>query len=458
MKIVCRLRNKFFIVLFFILYSALTPAFSQSSQIEPVLKEIEEKLKKLNANVTESQNSLSELSKDIKKVDTSLFRLDDGTIVVGKDQSIIDQLKRELEAITAKKSTVDDLEDAIHTNLRKLVQEVDSYYSTKLQTNKNDHGHQYVMQSLVALINLLKKKGLEKSEKELEDSAAGVASLLPALIFEAEKFRKTVSGNTSDEVDELNTKLLEIRQLLDLANANTIADDSIKSSAEALEKRLLAKFDKLPEIASLSKISKSGEAAKLLSDQIKVLKDDKLFSRLLNLPGNDTAYKRHVTAKNALDEIPFESTGLVVRILEAKVGDTFQPSFKDCVKRPSQARSECMQEVMSDPDGLKVYKADRWCNATANLAAACDRESKCPSTAALTATYQSQMCGGDPSPTGSNANYRGMYVMYDCVRNLDKNFVGKYPASSRDSKGSKFPERPEDEYVIMRQGSQLVCK
>ncbi|MEI9412343.1 hypothetical protein [Mesorhizobium salmacidum] len=133
-----------------------------------------------------------------------------------------------------------------------------------------------------------------------------------------------------------------------------------------------------------------------------------------------------VTAFNNLsaeiDKLGLKDVGLVVRVREAKLGDTYP----------------------------RYYIANRWCDATAYMRAHCDRQAKCD----VGASYQTDVCGYNPAPS-AEPQHRGLYVIYECVRNLEANFDSGYDPTPL--AGNARLQKPVNDYVVLRGGGSLMC-
>ncbi len=126
----------------------------------------------------------------------------------------------------------------------------------------------------------------------------------------------------------------------------------------------------------------------------------------------------------AIQDLKLTDAGLVVRVLEAKFGDTYP---------------------------VNTFIEKRWCDATAYMRAACDRQPKC----SLATNYQDQVCGFNPAPS-AEARYRGLYVRYECVRNIEANFVAAY-GTHGSAAGPVRLQMSRDKYVVLRGSGSLIC-
>ena len=127
-----------------------------------------------------------------------------------------------------------------------------------------------------------------------------------------------------------------------------------------------------------------------------------------------------------VQSLKLSNLGLVVRVLEAKFGDTY-------------------------PNPRDRLIAKRWCDATAYMRIACDRKASC----SVPATYQNDVCGYNPAPAADPRN-RGLYVLYECVLDTEDNFRGRYTGSDF-VEGSVRLRRPPNQYVVLRGNGGLQC-
>ncbi|WSG98800.1 hypothetical protein U8P76_30675 (plasmid) [Rhizobium johnstonii] len=128
--------------------------------------------------------------------------------------------------------------------------------------------------------------------------------------------------------------------------------------------------------------------------------------------------------RETISSLGLRKPGLVLRVLEAKFGDTFSSI------RPIAAR---------------------WCDATSYMRNKCDRSGSC----SLDANYQDTVCGFNPAPS-ADLRDRGLFVDYQCVPNIEASFSGDYaPKSVRSS--SPFLKKSKDEYVVLRGNGAIIC-
>lgn len=146
-----------------------------------------------------------------------------------------------------------------------------------------------------------------------------------------------------------------------------------------------------------------------------------LKSRLLE---NDQSSAALNNLRDKIQELGLRKPGLVVRVLEAKFGDTFVATKMDTA---------------------------RWCDATAYMREKCNKASGCT----LDAKYQDIVCGFNPAPSADPRD-RGLFVDYQCVPSFEASFAGDYEPDSYKS-SSPLLKKSRDNYVILRGNGALVC-
>ncbi|NYJ13033.1 hypothetical protein GGI64_004114 [Rhizobium leguminosarum] len=156
------------------------------------------------------------------------------------------------------------------------------------------------------------------------------------------------------------------------------------------------------------------------------------------LQQSDTATESLNLLMMAIQDLSLGDPNFVVRVNEAKLGDT--------PERP--------------------VKTKRWCDATAYMRARCDRKQSCT----LDANYQDLVCGFNPAPSADPRN-RGLYVDYDCVSNVSEEFAKNYPTPKTDqgaepAKSGDVKRTPDtallqnedrSKYVVIRGNGSLAC-
>jgi hypothetical protein len=139
---------------------------------------------------------------------------------------------------------------------------------------------------------------------------------------------------------------------------------------------------------------------------------------------DEKAFRALTALEKTLGEMELANAGPMIRVIEAKVGDTY-------------------------PSGPVV--AQRWCNATAAMTKLCDRKSNC----SLTAAFEVDLCGYNPAPS-ADPRHRGVFVRYECVRGINANFVRQHPVPGENTNETGLA-RPRGDYVIIRGGGAIVC-
>jgi hypothetical protein len=140
---------------------------------------------------------------------------------------------------------------------------------------------------------------------------------------------------------------------------------------------------------------------------------------------NDDASQALNKLLASIQDLGLRKPGLVVKIIEAKFGDTFS------------ARS---------------LNSERWCDATAYMRAHCDRTGSC----LLDANYQDVVCGFNPAPSADPRD-RGLYVDYQCVPNIEASFAWAYDPVARQETSPILRKKNRSDYVILRGGGAIVC-
>ncbi|MCZ4088721.1 hypothetical protein O3W52_00970 [Ensifer psoraleae] len=196
--------------------------------------------------------------------------------------------------------------------------------------------------------------------------------------------------------------------------------DGANARAEELTSRLYELSAGLKEPVEGSKVTSIAKTAESLNNALSTVSAS---TKALIQQGDDsseTLNKLLVSIQN----LGLRKPGLVVRVIEAKFGDTF-------------------------PDNYVIKK--RWCDATAYMRAKCDRSGSC----SLDANYQDLVCGFNPAPS-ADLRDRGLFVDYVCVPNIESSFAGAYNPDKTRSE-PVFLRKNRSEYVVLRGNGAIVC-
>ncbi|OWV69638.1 hypothetical protein ATY77_20960 [Rhizobium sp. R634] len=233
-------------------------------------------------------------------------------------------------------------------------------------------------------------------------------------------FSQTAATDAPPSGAEAISKLDELLAALARLDPTTFAAiPGMDVKAEALTNRLFelssplnAQADKAA-ISSIIKATGELDGALLGSSQtVKAL-----------LQQGDESSEALNKLRETIQGLGLRKPGLVVRVVEAKFGDTYTTRIS-----PS-----------------------RWCDATSYLRGKCDRAGACT----LDQNYQDLVCGFNPAPS-ADLRDRGLFVDYQCVPNIEASFAAGYdPIAYRSS--SPFLSKSRSQYVVLRGSGSIVC-
>ncbi|MBY5533644.1 hypothetical protein HFO58_10770 [Rhizobium leguminosarum] len=194
--------------------------------------------------------------------------------------------------------------------------------------------------------------------------------------------------------------------------------DGASKKAGELTERIYALDQNLSETADAKKASSIVKASEGLTGAIGSASP----SVKALLQQTDAANEGLNNLLASIQTLALRPPGLVVRVNEAKFGDTY-------------------------PD--KYYIKRRWCDATAYMRARCDRKGTC----SLEANYQDVVCGFNPAPS-ADLRDRGLFVDYQCVPNIEASFTGTYgPVRAV----TPVLKKSRQAYVVLRGSGAIVC-
>ncbi|ACS60268.1 hypothetical protein Rleg_5446 (plasmid) [Rhizobium leguminosarum bv. trifolii WSM1325] len=215
------------------------------------------------------------------------------------------------------------------------------------------------------------------------------------------------------KLDELSAALAQ----LDSARFAKIPDAEAK--AETLTNRLFELSHGLAEKVDGNRSSSITRAATDLNGALAAAPQ---ALKTLLLQGDESSEALNKLRETILT-LGLRKPGLVVRVVEAKFGDTYTGRVS----------------------------ASRWCDATSYLRGKCDRAGSCT----LDQNYQDVVCGFNPAPS-ADLRDRGLYVDYQCVPNIEASFAKDYDPAAHLST-SPFLKKSRAQYVVLRGNGSIVC-
>jgi hypothetical protein len=229
-------------------------------------------------------------------------------------------------------------------------------------------------------------------------------------------------SQTAAPVDGAETiaKLEELSAALERLDSATFGKiPGAEAKAEALTNRLFDLSNGLVEVIDSNRSSSITRAATDLNGAIAAAPQP---VKILLQQGDESSEALNKLRETIL-ALGLRKPGLVVRVVEAKFGDTYT------------------ERVI----------ASRWCDATSYLRGKCNRAGSCT----LDPNYQDVVCGFNPA-SSADLRDRGLYVDYECVPNIEASFAKDYdPAAYRST--SPFLKKSRSQYVVLRGSGSIVC-
>lgn len=414
------------------LVAATTASICQAQDLSPDINaglvgriaEIRESIETAQHQFDTLGKQLNDLAQDVQAVKGDFVRLGDGNTVLKKDV----RLTAPLEADVAK---LGDEIAAAEEARRKAIDEIDGIFDSLVRMRTGNTPaqslelHAFVRRMLAAATSSLLNGAVVADERAfVAETSQTLRATLAAVEAERRKFEAEVSAGPAQASPDLTASMTALEaQIEQLDTTTATAIDGAEVAALSLSARLAALFPKV-ETADVGRTVVAIQTAATKLNAVLPTDDAKDGGLKAALLADNAAYGTLVTLEATLNKMALKSAGPVVRILEAKVGDTF---------------------------AARRAVPSRWCNATAAMAALCDRKPNCK----LDAGFEVQLCGFNPAPS-ADPRHRGVFVRYQCLRGIDANFVGTYPFPP-DASGNRTLKLAPKNYVILRGGGAILC-
>lgn len=380
--------------------------------------DIGDALKLAKDNFADIDRKLADLKAKVDALKGDLIRLEDGTAVVKQGTPSTDLVKDDLEKLNAALAEANAKRDEAIGKLDEIFTLLVSIRATKTgDTYPNDlHGF---LRSLVDQLTTYLDEAPIAAE-ELELPAESDKSLRHALVPFYASLKKF---NDAVQVPPAGPEIVaNITALTSALGAYTPRTFQALPGAPAAASALGGKMAELSQDYTLAAAAKTvDQLIKAANQMTGFIKESPAAAKQV-LKQTDAAVTAFNNLSAEIANLKLSDVGLVVRVREAKLGDTYP----------------------------RYYIANRWCDATAYMRAHCDRQPKCD----LGASYQTDVCGYNPAPS-AEPRHRGLYVIYECVRNLEANFAGDYDPTP--PAGQARLQRPVNDYVVLRGGGSLIC-
>lgn len=413
-----------------ILCSRVAHAEDISSDINSALAkriaEISQSVEESKKQFDEIGKALQGLSGDIQAVKGDFIRLDSGTLV----------LKEGVPAAAPLEAEVAKLNEQIAANdaaRKKVVKEIDDVFASLVAlrtgngTTPSLELRAFTRLLLTSTAQSLSNADVVAEEKsKAADDPEGLRTALAKLETERRKFEAALSGGSVEPPPGVTASITALLgQLSGLTPDKAASIEGAKAAVLSLSDRLAELFPEVDTKDVARKVADIKIAAGKLNSALPQKTAENDAGLKTSLLEDVASYSALATLQKTLDDMELKAAGAMVRIIEAKVGDTF-------------------------PTDRAI--PSRWCNATAAMAALCDRKPNCK----LDTSFEVQLCGFSRAPS-ADPRYRGVFVRYQCLRGTDGNFVGNYPTPSSGVSDKITLDRPRANYVIIRGGGAIIC-
>jgi hypothetical protein len=396
-----------------------------NSNIESNIGGIKTRLQQAKVDFEKIGTDLSDLDQQIKALSDDKLKLESGALVLKNGATSADFLKAEIEKLDAAESAVTAKRAEIIDELDKIYDVIAAIRTQGSSTNRQNDAPGLLKKLLVTLTAELGKPDIAEAEKKAENSKKLLTQL--ELFYPVLAAFNASAGGDAPGLDivakmgslESALKMFSKEQLAATKGATLAATDLdavLRSKVFEIQAKVTqANVDDIKKTATgltsvLPKKSASDDASKQLSHGLKA--DLSAINGLSDL-------------ETAIQDLNLKERGLVIRILEAKFGDTY-------------------------PENSYISK--RWCDATMRLRVDCDRKKECD----VPTDYNKSLCGYDPAPS-ADPRHRAVYVKYVCLQDLESNFAGIYENDSSLVHSSGRLSRPRAEYVLLREGGKILC-
>lgn len=368
---------------------------------------------------------LRELASDVEEVKGDYIRLETGDTILKEGVPVTYPLTEEVTKLNEQVA-------AAEASRKKIVEKIDKVFDDLVQLRIGSDAatslelHAFSRRLFAAGVASLSSAAVVEEEKAKDASDPDSLRLVLAQVeAETRKFEASLSEAPEEPNPNLTVSMTGLVDRLSGLTPDTAASiPGAKTAAMSLADRLAALF---PEIdtknlnRTIADITTAATKFNTALPKKSAANDQGLKTSLLN---DEAAYAALKELQKTLDEMELSTVGVKVRIIEAKVGDTFPAT--------------------------RIIPS-RWCDATAAMAELCDRKSNCK----IETGFEVQLCGSNRAPS-ADPRYRGVFVRYQCLRGIDNNFVGNYPIPAGTS-NNNILERPRGNYVIIRGGGAIMC-
>lgn len=396
-----------------------------NSAIAKRIAEVRQSVDQSKKQFDELGKVLNGLASDIAEVKGDFIRLNSGTLVLKEGISTM----APLEAEVAKLNEQIAANDAAR---KKVVDEIDKVF-VSLVALRTGNGttpplelRAFTRLLLTSAAQPLSNADVVAQEKsKAADDPEGLRTAFAKLETERHKFEAALSGGSVEPPPGVTASMTAlIDQLSTLTSDKAASIAGAKAAALSLSDRLAELFPDVDAKDVARKVADIRAAAVKFDAALPKKTTENDAGLKISLLNDEGAYGALTALQKTLDEMELKAAGAMVRITEAKVGDTF-------------------------PTDRAI--PSRWCNATAAMAALCDRKPNCK----LDTSFEVQLCGFSRAPS-ADPRYRGVFVRYQCLRGIDHNFVGNYPIPSGASDKTTL-DSPRGNYVIIRGGGAIIC-
>lgn len=402
------------------------PTTSKEADAEQIAAEVEKVQKTLESTQTslkKAKDQFDEIAKTIDDLKGDIVRLKSGSTILTNGKKGSDLVTLELAELDEMLKKIDNDRKEIIGQTKLIFETVTSLRFMQVGERRPNEPHKF-------LKLLIEKTGTELSKPYIAalEKAAGSEDQISDTVNDLDDaiadFRRNLSGaapvGVIEKIADLTKSLKELKP----------EPFKALSGAEEATRKLAGEIYRLSPVeeidGSKNSVMQISTNAATLNGQIPLPTGPNANEPLHKvLIENAVAIKNLTALQTKLGSAINGQTGLVAKILEAKLGDTPYPS-----------------NVIED----------RWCDATNRMAKECDRKATCN----VPDNHQFELCGTNPAP-GARPERRGIYVRYRCVQNIEKNFATTYPANSRVAKTRRTLRRHPSHYLILRHGGAFQC-